>query len=459
MTSSALVRKESIEELCGHRARALELYMQAFDLLVEAGKAVDRASPTGLFQIPETGYRGHALFDIRAGRDEWAVLMRKAVDRSVWTHLAKMTQLERLMDRQAHDEFRKQLDADPPEATPENCFATIQTFLGQADDIFKRGIANVFSALDRRFRSHDGFKVGLRIVLTGASPEWSSLTCGHHSETLRDVERTFCVLDGKRNPEWADSFIRRASDATRNVPKPAVFEDEYFRIRVFKNGNAHLYFLRDDLVEEVNRLLSEYYGAALGDARQRETHEPNRTPANNDGAFFETPAPLVDRMLEAAGLRSGRDCSGLHVLEPSAGLGRIAYAAAALGAHVTAIEQHAGRARELARGRRGIVHNCDFFDFAVSPGGLFDVVLMNPPFDGQRDIDHVTHAWKFVKPGGALVAIMSAGAEFSTTKRAVAFRELVEAHGGRFVDLPAGSFKESGTMVNTVMLTMRRAKG
>ncbi|TDX61950.1 uncharacterized protein DUF4942 [Methylosinus sp. sav-2] len=456
MSATSLVRKESIEELCGHRARALELYAQAYDVLVEAGRAVDRASPTGLFQIPETGYRGHALFDIRAGRDEWAVLMRKAVDRSVWTHLAKLTELEKLMDRQAHDEFRKQLDADPPEATPENCFATIQSFLGQADDIFKRGIANVFSALDRRFRSHDGFKVGSRIVLTGASPEWSSLTSGRHSETLRDVERTFCVLGGKRNPEWADSFIRRASDATRNVPKPAVFEDEYFRIRIFKNGNAHLYFLRDDLVEEVNRLLSEYYGAALGDARQRETHEPNRTPAKNDGGFFETPTPLVERVLEEAGMWAGRDCSELRVLEPEAGLGRIAYAAAALGADVTAIELNAQRARELAAGRKCRVYCRDFFDETPATLGLFDAVLMNPPFDGQRDIDHVIHAWSFVKPGGVLVAIMSAGVELSTTRRAVAFRELVETNGGRFVDLPAGSFKESGTMVNTVMLTMRR---
>lgn len=77
MTSTAIIRKESIEELCGHRTRALDLYGQAFDLLVEAGKAVDRASPTGSFHIPESGYRGAALFDIRAGREEWARLMRK----------------------------------------------------------------------------------------------------------------------------------------------------------------------------------------------------------------------------------------------------------------------------------------------------------------------------------------------------------------------------------------------
>jgi hypothetical protein len=33
---------------------------------------------------------------------------------------------------------------------------------------------------------------------------------------------------------------------------------------------------------------------------------------------------------------------------------------------------------------------------------------------------------------------------------------LVERNGGSFRDLPPGSFRESGTMVNTVILTMRR---
>lgn len=36
-------------------------------------------------------------------------------------------------------------------------------------------------------------------------------------------------------------------------------------------------------------------------------------------------------------------------------------------------------------------------------------------------------------------------------------RALVERHGGSFRDLPPGSFKESGTNVNTIILTMRRA--
>ena len=83
---------------------------------------------------------------------------------------------------------------------------------------------------------------------------------------------------------------------------------------------------------------------------------------------------------------------------------------------------------------------------------------MNPPFDLQRDIDHVHPAFKFLRPGGKLVAIMSAGTEFRENKKAVTFRKLVATHGGRFRDLPAGSFKDSGTgtNVNTVVLTMTK---
>lgn len=47
---------------------------------------------------------------------------------------------------------------------------------------------------------------------------------------------------------------------------------------------------------------------------------------------------------------------------------------------------------------------------------------------------------------------MSAGTEFRETRKAIAFRELIEAKKGVWRDLPAGSFAASGTYVNTVIL-------
>jgi hypothetical protein len=104
----------------------------------------------------------------------------------------------------------------------------------------------------------------------------------------------------------------------------------------------------------------------------------------------------------------------------------------------------------------------DFLRMSPAFVGGYARIIMNPPFDRGRDIDHVNHAIRFLAPGGRLVAIMSASVEFSETAKAKAFRKKVKEMGGRFRDLPSGSFRECGTNVNTVLLTVdqrRRANG
>ena len=71
----------------------------------------------------------------------------------------------------------------------------------------------------------------------------------------------------------------------------------------------------------------------------------------------------------------------------------------------------------------------------------------------QVDIDHVLHAWKFLKPGGRLVSIMSAGVIFRDNRKTVDFQNFVEQHG-YMERLPEGSFKDSGTMVNTCIVVV-----
>lgn len=78
--------------------------------------------------------------------------------------------------------------------------------------------------------------------------------------------------------------------------------------------------------------------------------------------------------------------------------------------------------------------------------------MMNPPFANGADIDHVSHALKFLKPSGRLVAIMSAGVKTSTTKKAKAFLELLKGYEWSFRNVPDGAFKESGTNVRVTML-------
>jgi predicted RNA methylase len=457
ITVNDLIKRSTILEIEGYRNAALAKYADAFSALVEAQRLAAHAAPSQSCRSMDEAAREQLIprwsdGDWEKRQPKFIEAIRRQTDRAVWTHLVDGYGLEKLMDRTARDAFREQLEKNPPEATAENCHATLSALIADADNIFKRGIATAFAKLDRRFRSHDGFKIGARIVLSSAFSEYGHWNhYRNHDETLRDIERVFCRLDNVEHPDRAAGIVGEIDSHRRGFHASAfVAENAYFRVRVFQNGNAHIWFKRDDLVEKVNKLLAEYYGEALGvGADAAETpNEPNRTPAKNFG-YFPTPQPVVERAMYYADIGAG-----MSVLEPSAGNGALARAAADKGADVACIEIQHHLAAELRQAMRYAVVEGDFFDQTPAKIGKFDRILMNPPFDGQRDIDHVMHALQFLKEGGRLVAIMSAGAEFRENTKALKFRAEVEKRGGKFHDLLAGSFASVGTMVNTVMLVI-----
>lgn len=460
--TTEIVPRASVESIVAHRDRALNLYGKAHDAMLIAAEAIAAANDAGRMAAPRVNSfnsdneasRRHLLEGVKVPeRDIYLADVRKVTDTSVWAHVIEMTDLEMVMDKKAKQQFRTQLNENPPEVTVENIYATLETFLADAGTIFRRGIANCFSALDRRFKSHDGFKIGGRVILDRMYDEHGFMNYHRDMEsTLVDIERTFSIIDGGKVPASYTSIVGqlKSSRYTGSGARQGEVENEYFTVRVFKNGNCHVWFRRDDLVEKVNKLLAEYYGAVVPDGMEPEDDGGLNTPktslAKNYG-FFPTPDDAAKRLIDDANLK------GKTVLEPSAGTGNLARAAAAQGATVDCIEIHPERAAVL-KGDKTYRWVCcaDFLTMQPSGNELYDVVLMNPPFDRERDIDHVMHAIKFLKPDGMLLAIMSAGTEFRETRKSVAFRAHIEKMHGHFSDLPEGSFASVGTNINTVIL-------
>lgn len=164
--------------------------------------------------------------------------------------------------------------------------------------------------------------------------------------------------------------------------------------------------------------------------------------------YFPTPACVVDLVMRRAGVRPG-----MTVLEPSAGHGSIASEAAVAGGIVDCIELLPRNVEDLRAGgyARSVVE-ADFL--GLEPTQRYDRVLMNPPFANQADIRHVMHALRFLADDGRLVAVMAAGVTFRTDRRTEDFRAEIARRGGEIEPLPEGSFKESGTGVNTVLVTI-----
>lgn len=251
-------------------------------------------------------------------RDRYLRTARRLIDVTVWTHVIDIAGIEQLMDMQAKNELRDQMKYVPertgrngeiinqdeidrmlPPVTPENIYATLERFQGDAETIFRRGIVNVFTKLDRRFRSHDGFKVGSRMIIDYLLRNSTHLY-GDRADMLTDVERTFLVLDGKSAKASYAGIVEKINRENPGKWNQAVqFEvvSEYFKVRLFKNGNAHLWFTRKDLVKKVNEILADHYGEVLGDGLTKE-EDPSRTsrphrPATSGSTPRQTPLPTL----------------------------------------------------------------------------------------------------------------------------------------------------------------------
>ncbi|MCY9599656.1 SAM-dependent methyltransferase [Paenibacillus chitinolyticus] len=165
--------------------------------------------------------------------------------------------------------------------------------------------------------------------------------------------------------------------------------------------------------------------------------------------YYPTPKTIVEHMLSYADIKDGET-----VLEPSAGNGNILDSITAhcqqngIAADLEGIEWNSSL-REILELKQYNIVGYDFLEHVRY--NHFDKIIMNPPFERNKDIAHVQHAYKCLKNGGRIVAIMSPHFTFANDFKSVEFREWLNERG--YYDmLPEGSFKESGTSVNTVLV-------
>jgi hypothetical protein len=500
MDGGHIVPRKTITQIVSYREQALREFNEAFDRLNDASDALMKARITRTLAAPtqESSYNTHSKraeqFFLTGmslpKRDEFMTLAQRLVDTDVWAHVIELMGLETILDKKAKDQLRDSLMKEPPEVTEDNIRATVEQWVLSSGEFFRRGIAEAFSRLDRRFKSHDGWKIGGRVVLTRVFSEFGSWSSYNMRDTLLDIERVFYKLDGldqpsmyvKRDPKLLPEeqpevgIIEAIDDGRRDggyQARQSTAETRYFRIHTFKNGNAHLWFKREDLVDKVNKLIGEYYGSPIPEDRAPQDDgglfTPKTTLAKNFG-FYPTPDAAANRFFDDLPILQRSNEPALRILEPSAGTGALARRCVKTKAgyeryegefrfdnQIDCIEIQPHFAAQLrASGLYRRVIQADFLSVKPDANWLYDLIVMNPPFDIERDIDHVVHALQFLAPGGMLQAIMSAGTEFRSTKKSKAFRRLMIEMGGRIQDLPERSFSELGTNVNTIIVRVRK---
>ena len=173
---------------------------------------------------------------------------------------------------------------------------------------------------------------------------------------------------------------------------------------------------------------------------------------------FFTPPDLAEITVSYGCIQ---DCD--VVMDPSCGDGALAVAMADYNpAKVMLIDvDNAALAKAVRRVQdllpsTSVWSDCgDFLAIQPTSGMMVDCIVMNPPFTKGQDIKHVTHALRFLKPSGRLVAIMSPSWQTACHGPAQTFREMLQDLDHEVTENPDGSFKQSGTMVSTITLIVR----
>lgn len=170
--------------------------------------------------------------------------------------------------------------------------------------------------------------------------------------------------------------------------------------------------------------------------------------------FFPTPKAVAEQMCGMAEL--DKDCV---VLEPSCGRGDLADVIYAAGvADLLGVELNPDMRRYLDDKPYRTVTGIDFLQFAkdAKNQNVFTRIVMNPPFSKHQDVDHILAAYGLLVPGGILVSVSSPSPFWRTDRKSVEFQNWIQAVNGQVVDVPEGAFKESGTMLRTKIVKVRK---
>ncbi len=213
--------------------------------------------------VERCGLHGHAM-----PRNSLEESIRE-VDRTFWRAAFNVTGFLDVMDATEKDEFFKSMQGDNvPPFGEEAIRSTFVDLMGRKDEMFRRGVVRVFQRLSGKYHSHSAFRVQRKMILgmfcrpnfVNGAQEVNAYAFGamSPSEMTNDIDRVLCALEDKpHKPRALESAMNAA------WKEGEVFDDGRLKARAFKNQNVHLE-LRADLVDGINRIIAEHYGAQIG---------------------------------------------------------------------------------------------------------------------------------------------------------------------------------------------------
>lgn len=261
-----LILSTSIERVVTGRDSALKQIEQ----LIEQLDAISRLTSevgggTSQDWAMKVGHRYDSWLTEKV--DKAIPAVTRNIDRSIWRDLMFKSGMMALMDAQAREQWHKNLEeGDLPAISEANILSTFKQLHLNKMEVFERGVINVFKGLSWDYKTNSPCSFGKKIIINNlvTHNRWGfSLNWGGRRDQLADLERMLFLLDGKPIPDNRGDISILFMEHVRDNPAKNAYEDEYFSIRYFQKGTAHLTFKRLELIEMMNDIIAKHYPGML----------------------------------------------------------------------------------------------------------------------------------------------------------------------------------------------------
>ena len=170
-----------------------------------------------------------------------------------------------------------------------------------------------------------------------------------------------------------------------------------------------------------------------------------------DFQFFPTPSIIADRLVQLAEIEKEHT-----ILEPSAGQGAIIEAIRKVSKKVIGYYELVKQNKDILESKElnTLCLGDDFIENKVLV--KFDRIVANPPFTKNQDIIHLLKMYDCLNNNGILVCITSTSWERGTQKKQLEFKQWLKSVNAEILKIDAGSFKESGTNIETRIIKIKK---
>lgn len=252
-----LAERDTLETLARVYQDGIDKIERAYTLLDEAQQNIKKTFQNDYFGVLPRSHYGDVLTSLPGIKTEWK--------KRAWGVIFERSGMKKVLSIKRREELDKQLQEDGknlPDITPENILALIQDGMAKATDYAAEAVYEVFDWLrpwNNKHKTNERWKIGPKVVITymvensGWGGQSKYRVRHYHQKNLIALDNVFHMLDG-RGP--IKGYNGPLIDAIQSSPD-GTGQTDFFEYKCFKNGNLHLKFKRQDLVDRLNYIAGE----------------------------------------------------------------------------------------------------------------------------------------------------------------------------------------------------------